>query len=157
RPTRKGFPDRVCPRPGSPENSRPPVRAATGAGEASEIPVVSRGRNSGSFSRLAAGNWTWLPYAVFFALLAISWGRWIEPYVDSGRELMVPWRLAHGESLYREIHFHHGPLAPYAGAAVDRLFGASLAARVGLALFVALFHLECLRRLTLRFLTAGRA
>ncbi|HEY6146701.1 MAG TPA: hypothetical protein VIZ69_03355, partial [Thermoanaerobaculia bacterium] len=62
-----------------------------------------------------------LPYAVFLLLLAGTWNRWMEPFVDSGRELMVPWRVAQGESLYRDIHFHHGPLAPWAGAAIDGL------------------------------------
>src|SRR6187397_2623048 len=33
------------------------------------------------------------PYAVFAFLALVSWNRWIEPYVDTGRELMVPWRV----------------------------------------------------------------
>jgi hypothetical protein len=98
-----------------------------------------------------------LPYAIFAILLLFSWRRWIEPYVDSGRELMVPWRVSQGEALYHEVHFHHGPLAPYLGAAVDRLAGPSLDARVALAGLLALFHLETLRRLTLRFLSVWRA
>ena len=56
------------------------------------------------------------PYTVFVFLALVSWNRWIEPFVDSGRELMVPRRVSQGEALYREVHFHHGPLAPYAGA-----------------------------------------
>lgn len=97
------------------------------------------------------------PYAAFTLLMWISWNRWIEPYVDSGRELMVPWRIAQGEALYRDVHFHHGPLAAYLGAAVDRLAGPSLAARTALAALLALLHLEGLRRLSLRFLSEGRA
>ena len=38
-----------------------------------------------------------LPFAVFALLALISWNRWLEPYVDSGRELMVPWRVSEGE------------------------------------------------------------
>ena len=64
-----------------------------------------------------------LPYAVFALLVFISWQRWIEPYIDSGRELMVPWRLAHGERLYRDVHFHHGPLGPYFAAIADGAAG----------------------------------
>lgn len=97
------------------------------------------------------------PYAVFGLLLAASWNRWIEPYIDSGRELMVPWRVAHGESLYGQIHFHHGPLAPFLGAAIDRVAGRSLPARVGFALLIALLHLEALRRIAGRFLGQWRA
>ena len=33
------------------------------------------------------------PHAVFFLLLLVSWNRWMEPFVDSGRELMVPPRM----------------------------------------------------------------
>ncbi|MDQ6894750.1 MAG: hypothetical protein M3167_19005, partial [Acidobacteriota bacterium] len=93
-----------------------------------------------------------LPYAVFLLLLAGSWNRWMEPFVDSGRELMVPWRVAHGETLYRDIHFHHGPLAPWAGALIDRAAGRSLAARTAFAGSIALAALEALRRLCRRWM-----
>lgn len=96
-----------------------------------------------------------LPYAVFAMLALISWGRWIEPYVDSGRELMVPWRLAHGERLYRDVAFYHGPLGPWLAAGVDLLAGRSLPARILLAAAVALLHVEGLRRLA-RLLTSER-
>ncbi len=98
-----------------------------------------------------------LPYAVFAFLALVSWNRWIEPYVDSGRELMVPWRVSRGEALYREIHFHHGPLAPYSGVLLDRLAGRRLAAPTAFAALLALLHLEALRRLAGRGLAAGRA
>jgi len=97
------------------------------------------------------------PHAIFFLLLLTSWNRWIEPYVDTGRELMVPWRIAQGESLYRDIHFHHGPLAPYLGAAIDASFGASFAGRLLFAALIALVHIEGLRRLAARFLAAAHA
>jgi hypothetical protein len=98
-----------------------------------------------------------LPYAVFAILVAISWNRWIEPYVDTGRELMVPWRVAGGERLYRDVQFPHGPLAVYLGAAVDLLAGRSLAARTVLAALIGLLHLEGLARLSHRMLPAWRA
>ena len=102
---------------------------------------------------LAAG----LPYAVFLALTVLSWNRWIEPYVDSGRELETPWRISQGERLYRDVRMYHGPLAPYAAAAIDRAVGPSLPARIALAAGIALLGLESLRRLALRFLSPGRA
>lgn len=101
--------------------------------------------------------WVLLPYAVFSLLLLLSWNRWIEPYVDSGRELMVPWRISQGERLYRDVHFHHGPLAVYVGAGIDRVAGRSLGARIGLATVLALLHLETLRRLSSRLLKPGEA
>ncbi len=100
---------------------------------------------------------TALPFAVFTLLALVSWNRWLEPYVDSGRELMVPWRVAQGERLYAEVEFHHGPLAPFLGAASDRLFGRSLPARTALAAAIALLHLLALVRLARRMLPAGRA
>ena len=92
-------------------------------------------------------QFTILPYAVFLILSLVSWNRWIEPYVDSGRELMVPWRIAQGERLYRDVAFYHGPLGPFLAAGVDRLAGHSLAARTLLCAAIALLHLEGLRRL----------
>lgn len=98
-----------------------------------------------------------LPYATFALLALISWNRWIEPYIDTGRELMVPWRLAHGERLYRDVHFQHGPLGPYLAAALDDAVGASLPARTGLYACIALLHLAALHRLSRRMLSPWRA
>jgi hypothetical protein len=97
------------------------------------------------------------PYAVFAALALVSWNRWIEPYIDTGRELMVPWRLAHGERLYRDVHFHHGPLGPYLAALTDGLAGASLPARTALHGVFALLHVAALGMLSRRMLTPWRA
>lgn len=97
------------------------------------------------------------PFAVFALLAAVSWNRWIEPYIDTGRELMVPWRLAHGEHLYRDLQFPHGPLGPYLAAIVDALAGPSLAARLGLCAAVALIHLAALSALSRRLLPPFRA
>ena len=98
-----------------------------------------------------------LPYAIFVVLLGVSWNRWIEPYVDTGRELMVPWRIAHGERLYRDVQFPHGPLAPWLGAAVDAAFGRSLAARTALAAAIALLHVIALHLAARRISSAWRA
>jgi hypothetical protein len=77
--------------------------------------------------------------------------------VDSGRELMVPGRVAQGERLYRDVAFHHGPLGPYLGAGAEGLFGRSLPVRTGLAAAIALLHLAALVRLARRLMPAGRA
>jgi len=97
------------------------------------------------------------PYAVFAILAAVSWNRWIEPFVDSGRELMVPWRLAHGERLYRDVAFYHGPLGPWLAALADLLAGRSLSARILLSAAVGLLHLEGLRRLARAIASERRA
>ena len=98
-----------------------------------------------------------MPFAVFALLALISWNRWLEPYVDSGRELMVPWRVSRGERLYAQVEFHHGPLAPWAGAVLDRAFGASLPARTALAAVIALLNLAGLSALARRLLSPWRA
>jgi hypothetical protein len=94
---------------------------------------------------------------VFALLAAASWNRWIEPYVDTGRELMVPWRVAQGERLYRDVHFHHGPLSAWLGAACDRAFGRSLTARSALAGLLALLHIAALASLARRCAGPWRA
>lgn len=58
--------------------------------------------------------------------LAWSWGTWPDVVVDFGRELYVPWRLAAGDVLYRDIAYFNGPLSPYFNALLFRLFGTSL-------------------------------
>jgi hypothetical protein len=93
-----------------------------------------------------------LPWAVFLLLVAASWNRWMEPFVDSGRELMVPRRLAQGESLYSGIQFFHGPLAPWAGALIERAAERSIAARTVFAGLLAAAALESLRRLCRRWM-----
>jgi hypothetical protein len=70
--------------------------------------------------KVAAVLW---PVLAAVASLAVSWQRWINPFVDSGRELDVPWRLAQGERLYRDITYYYGPLGPWVNALALRLFG----------------------------------
>jgi hypothetical protein len=98
-----------------------------------------------------------MPFVAFGALAAVSWNRWIEPYVDSGRELMIPWRLAQGERLYRDLHFHHGPLGPWLAAIADAAAGPSLPARLGLCAAITIGQLIALSALSRRLLTPARA
>jgi len=76
----------------------------------------------------AAARWNraWaflLPAVAAAAALAASWRCWINPFVDSGREMDVPWRLAQGERLYRDITYYYGPLGPWVNALALRLCG----------------------------------
>ena len=77
--------------------------------------------------------------------------------MDTGRELVVPWRVAQGERLYRDVRFYYGPLGPYLAAGVESMTGRSLPARIALAAIVALVHIGALRRLSRRVLLPGRA
>jgi hypothetical protein len=92
----------------------------------------------------------WLPWAAFLFLLAVTWNRWMEPFVDTGRELVVPARVAQGERLYRDVEFFHGPLAPWIGAAIEKAAGPSIPARTALALAIAACAVEALRRIARR-------
>ncbi len=77
-----------------------------------------------------AARWAEHP-AVHLALLAgwsiwqlvISWRRWPDPVVDFGRELYIPWRLAEGAVLYRDVEDFYGPLSHYFNAVLFRVFG----------------------------------
>jgi hypothetical protein len=64
--------------------------------------------------------------ASFAVGLAVSWQRWGNPLVDSGRELNVPLRLLHREMLYSDVGYIYGPLSPYLNASLYRLFHPSL-------------------------------
>ncbi len=61
--------------------------------------------------------------AAFVQAISVSWRRWGDLIVDTGRELELPRRLAAGELLYRDARFYYGPLAPYLNAALYKIFG----------------------------------
>jgi 4-amino-4-deoxy-L-arabinose transferase-like glycosyltransferase len=60
------------------------------------------------------------------AMLWLSWGKWPDVLVDFGRELYVPWMLAEGKVLYRDLMYFNGPLSPYLNALWFILFGPGL-------------------------------
>ncbi|MBV8202356.1 MAG: hypothetical protein JOZ15_17200 [Acidobacteria bacterium] len=88
-----------------------------------------------------------LPLLAATAGLAVSWQCWIDPLVDSGREMDVPWRLLQGEHLYRDVTYYYGPLGPWANALALRLLGNSwltlelVCAGLSSCIFLLLFRL----------------
>jgi hypothetical protein len=80
---------------------------------------------AGGEARRAWWPWLWL-VTLFAGLAAISWQAWANPIADGGREMYVPWRLADGEMLYRDLFFVYGPVVPYWHAALFRTFGVHL-------------------------------
>jgi hypothetical protein len=76
-------------------------------------------------------------------LVAWSWGTWVDPIVDSGRELYVAWRLSLGDLLYRDVAYFNGPLSPYWNALWFRLLGPSIGLLTAIngAIAVAIFTL----------------
>jgi hypothetical protein len=67
--------------------------------------------------------------ALAVALLTLvwwSWGRTLDPLVDFGRELYLPWRITEGRVLYRDLASFNGPLSPYLNALWFTIGGTSL-------------------------------
>jgi 4-amino-4-deoxy-L-arabinose transferase-like glycosyltransferase len=55
-----------------------------------------------------------LPLAALALVLFLrNRGGWADPLVDFGRELYLPWRIGHGEVLYRDFAYLDGPFSPY--------------------------------------------
>ncbi|PYQ62659.1 MAG: hypothetical protein DMF58_01100 [Acidobacteria bacterium] len=72
--------------------------------------------------------------ALFLLLIAIaavaftqSYERWLDPIIDTGRDLYIPEQLAHGARLYRDIRYQYPPFAPYLLALLTSIIGHSLA------------------------------
>jgi MFS family permease len=59
-------------------------------------------------------------------MVAVSWHMWLDPVVDSGREMNAPLRLLNGELLYSQVYYLYGPVAPLFNAALYGLFGSHL-------------------------------
>ncbi|MBD3162317.1 MAG: hypothetical protein GF328_09440, partial [Candidatus Latescibacteria bacterium] len=77
-------------------------------------------------SPLAAWIGPLLILAAGAAMLVWTWGRWADVFIDFGRELYVPWRIAAGEVLYRDLAYLNGPLSPTFNAALFALFGTGI-------------------------------
>ena len=75
----------------------------------------------------------WLGLAVlslaFAAGAALTWRRWPDLIIDFGPQLYMPWQIADGRVLYRDLYyFSGGPLSQYYHAALFKIFGASFLA-----------------------------
>jgi len=64
--------------------------------------------------------------ALTLFFVATSWRKWFDPLIDFGRELYLPWRLANGAVLYRDVAHYFGPFSECFNAALFKYFGASL-------------------------------
>lgn len=80
--------------------------------------------------RFAANRRNQLPVWILvglnvFLFLAL-YGRFGDLIVDTSREVTVPWRILHGDAIYRDFNYEYGPLAPYLVAGAYALFGVHL-------------------------------
>lgn len=76
--------------------------------------------------------------AIVVAVAAIafiqSYARWLDPIIDTGRDLYIPEQLARGAKLYRDIRYQYPPLAPYLLALITGAIGHSLASYMAIGL-----------------------
>ena len=94
-----------------------------------------------------------------FDMAAWTWNTWADVLLDFGRERYIPWRLAEGDVLYRDVAVFNGPLSQYFNALWFRLFGASLQTLVFcnltlLVLFIALLY-YALRQVSRRWVATA--
>jgi 4-amino-4-deoxy-L-arabinose transferase-like glycosyltransferase len=97
-------------------------------------------------------RWLAILAVAFAAGLAMSWQRWANPVIDSGREMNQPLRLLDGERLYADVGHIYAPLSPYLHAAAYRLFGPSLPVLYADGIFSAAIILLLVYRLARRLL-----
>jgi len=76
--------------------------------------------------------------AVVLAVAAIafiqSYARWLDPIIDTGRDLYIPEQIAKGAKLYRDIRYQYPPLAPYLLVLITGGIGHSLAAYMAIGI-----------------------
>ena len=59
-------------------------------------------------------------------MTAVSWQMWANPVIDSGREMNVPLRILRGETIYSQVYYLYGPVAPLFNALLYKIFGVHL-------------------------------
>ncbi|MEA2338743.1 MAG: hypothetical protein QOE82_2750 [Thermoanaerobaculia bacterium] len=82
------------------------------------------------------------PFGAFLLILSItaaaaffqSYARWLDPIIDTGRDLYIPEQLARGAKLYRDIRYQYPPLAPYLLALITGVIGHSLASYMAIGI-----------------------
>ena len=85
-----------------------------------------------SSERVAGSGWRAGFIAVLLIVAAVafiqSYQRWLDPIIDTGRDLYIPEQLLNGARLYGDIRYQYPPLAPYVLAVLTSVVGHSLAA-----------------------------
>ncbi|MFH2001029.1 MAG: hypothetical protein ABIK28_15210 [Planctomycetota bacterium] len=63
---------------------------------------------------------------LFIVLLNMTWMKWGDPVVDTGRELEIPCKIVEGKILYRDMAYNYGPFSPWVNACFVMAFGPRL-------------------------------
>lgn len=74
-----------------------------------------------------AERWGLVAIAVFGAfMVSIGWLKWPDLMIDYGSQAYIPWQIAEGKVLYRDIHYLFGPLPSHVHALLFSIFGPSI-------------------------------
>src|SRR5579872_3559044 len=86
-------------------------------------------RHLASMRRRCASELALIALLLIVAALAFSQScqRWLDPIIDTGRDLYIPEQIANGLRLYRDMRYQYPPLAPYLLALITSVVGHSLA------------------------------
>jgi hypothetical protein len=102
-------------------------------------------RQSNSTIKRAGFHWGEVAGLIVLAgltllFLAFSWRKWPDPLIDFGTELYIPWCLATGAVLYRDVDCFYGPLSKYFNAALFAIFkpGLMVLVTANLVIFAAI-------------------
>ena len=74
------------------------------------------------------GLFVLIPATAF--LWFVSRGKWSDALIDSGNVWIIPFTIARGDLLYRDVVYWFGPFTPYFHGAILRLFGSSFSTLV---------------------------
>jgi Dolichyl-phosphate-mannose-protein mannosyltransferase len=112
-------------------------------------------------SSQSSRSWLWgallVPVLGAAASLAVSWQCWINPLIDSPREMAVASRIAAGQHLYSDVVYYYGPVGPWLCGLAVALFGQRFVVLEILAGVVSTLLLALLFVLTRRAGSTGSA
>jgi len=75
-----------------------------------------------------------IPVVIATIAIAQSWNGWLDPIIDTGRDLYIPEQLRHGLKLYRDVLYYYPPLTPYLLAVKTAFIGSSLSSYVAIGI-----------------------
>ncbi|MCW3001740.1 MAG: hypothetical protein JWQ20_1038 [Conexibacter sp.] len=70
-------------------------------------------------------------------LVAVTWNRWGDIWLDSGYDLVAAAKVSHADAPYLDFDYWYGPAGPLLLGAVFEVFGIGIGASVGLGLVLA--------------------
>jgi len=88
---------------------------------------IEDGRIKIKLFQLPISNWELLGMLGLFSLVVFligsSWRKWLDPQIDYGRELYIPWRMLEGGKLFKDVDDLYGPLSRFIDLGLFKFFG----------------------------------